>query len=219
MTTMDRHEVIFEEVEFYQLDDRTPLVARLYRPANISDAPCLVDIHGGAWVFGSYLHGTEIGQELAARGIVMMSIEFRLPPRARYPQAIADIAAGIRWMKIHAKDYGTRADLVGGIGFSSGGHQLMLCALRPGDPRYLQHDVEGAKGVDAGLALAVLCYPVIDPTARLAMAQRVGRTELIGGTRAYFENDTAMDEGESAVHRGRRLQPRRTAGFIAAGVR
>jgi acetyl esterase/lipase len=43
---------------------------------------------------------------------------------------------GIRWLKAHCGEFGSSAEYVGAYGTSSGGHQILLAAMRPDDPRY-----------------------------------------------------------------------------------
>ena len=69
-------------------------------------------------------------------GVLVAALDFRLPPDAGYPASVADIHYGIRWLKARARELKGRADRVGAIGISSGGHQAMLVAMRPTDGRY-----------------------------------------------------------------------------------
>ncbi len=123
-----------------------------------------------------------------------MAIDFRMPPVARYPDCVADINLAIRWLKLHAPDFGGRADRVGGIGTSSGGHQLMLCAMRPRDARYGVLPLAGGSA-DATLAFAVLGWPVVDPLARYEMAKARGMHEHVAAHDAYWPTLDAMAEG------------------------
>ena len=60
----------------------------------------------------------------------MASIDFRNAPEAPYPASLQDINLAIRWLKAHAREFGTTADRVGVYGWSSGGHQALLATLR-----------------------------------------------------------------------------------------
>src|SRR6185295_8468813 len=88
------------------------------------------------WVMGDRRMNALIDDTLAANGIIAAAPEFRMPPLGRYPTSIADIHLGLRWLKANAGKLGSRPELVGGLGTSSGGHQLLECVLRPDDPRY-----------------------------------------------------------------------------------
>jgi acetyl esterase/lipase len=124
-----------EDFEYLRPEGSAPLLARFYRPEGIAPFPAVLEVHGGAWTMGDRLNNVAIGEYLAARGVVVLSIDFHMPPAARYPEAVADVNFGIRFLKANAKRFATRADLVGGLGTSSGGHLLLLNALRPRDPR------------------------------------------------------------------------------------
>jgi acetyl esterase len=188
-----------EDIEYLRHGD-TPLLARLYRPAGPGPFPpgpfpAVVDVHGGAWVTGDRLMNRAASEHLAAAGIIVLSLDFRVPPADPYPASIADINAGIRWLKSHAAALGSSADRVGGIGSSSGGQQLMLSAMRPNDPRFSALDVAGASGFDATIAYAIACWPVIDPLARYRMAQERGLARLVENHDSYWRSEVAMIDG------------------------
>jgi acetyl esterase len=183
-----------EDVEYFRHGE-TPLLARLYRPRGAGPFPAVVDVHGGAWVAGDRLMNRAASEHLAAAGIVVMSLDFRVPPADPYPASIADINAGIRWLKSHAVALGSSPGRVGGIGSSSGGQQLMLSAMRPFDPRYAALAVAGAAGIDATIAYAIACWPVIDPLARYRMAKERGLARLIESHDAYWRSEAAMIDG------------------------
>ena len=169
------------------------LLARVYRPPGAGPFPAVLDIHGGAWAVGTRLSNAAIDEFLAARGLVVVAPDFRQSSTARYPEPVVDINAAIRWCKAHATELGTTPDRIGGLGTSSGGHQLLLAALRPDDPRYV--DPDGAAGEDARLPYLIACWPVADPAARYAMAVAGGVKELIDAHAAYWPTIEAMDDG------------------------
>jgi len=123
----------------------TDYQARVYRPRGAGPFPAIVDVHGGAWTVGDRMQCEPIQRVLASNGIVVFSLDFRLPSAAVYPGPVADINYGIRYFKANAERFGTRADLVGAFGSSSGGHQLLLNVLRPADPRYTAIPLAGLK--------------------------------------------------------------------------
>jgi acetyl esterase len=148
-----------------------PLLARLYVPRSSGVRAAAVSVHGGVWTRETRLTNAVIDQAVAESGVVVMAIDFRMPPLARYPEPIADINLAVRWLKQRAYSFGSRPDLVGGIGTSSGGHQLMLNAMRPHDPRYAARPLPAGSEFDACLAYAVVGWPVVDPLARYRMAK------------------------------------------------
>ncbi|HEX4111607.1 MAG TPA: alpha/beta hydrolase, partial [Stellaceae bacterium] len=151
-TMAARGAVRVEDVAYHQ-DGDTTLLARLYRPAGTGPFPVLIDLHGGAWTSGDRLQNVAIAEVLAKAGILVVSLDFRMPPAKRYPATLDDIDAGIGWTRKHAADYGGRPDWVGGFGTSSGGHLILLAAMRPKSP-------------EARLAYVISGWGVLDPLLR-----------------------------------------------------
>jgi acetyl esterase/lipase len=158
--------VVHEDVVYAQPDGE-PLHARVYRPAAASGLlPALVDVHGGAWTHFDRKADAVFDRALAACGMVVVALDFRQAPAHRYPTAVADVVAGIRWVKAHAAALGVRPDDVGLIGGSSGGHLLMLAALQPSAPAFAGTPVDAPAAVDARVAYALPLWPILDPHAR-----------------------------------------------------
>jgi acetyl esterase len=186
------------------------LLARLYQPSPGSWTgllPAVVSVHGGRWVSQSRTTNEVIDTALARAGVVVMAIDFRMPPAAMYPEPVADINFAIRWLKARAEEFGSAPDRVGGIGTSSGGHQLMLNALRPNDERYAAIGRIG-EAVDANLAFVVAAWPVLDPLARYRMAKEKNMERHILSHDAYWPDEAAMAEGnpQLILERGERVQ-------------
>ena len=194
-----------EDLEYLRPQSGAPLLARFYRPEGAGPFPAVLEVHGGAWTSGDRLNNVAIGEYLATRGIVMLSIDFRMPPAVRYPETVADVNFGIRFLKANAERFATRAELIGGLGTSSGGHLLLLNALRPRDPRYAAIPLAGA---DAGLAFAVVCWPVADPLARYRAVQERGNQRLVEAHHQFWPSEEAMAEGNSQliVERGEPIE-------------
>jgi acetyl esterase len=168
------------------------LAATLYRPAGTAIA-AVVDVHGGAWTSGDRTMNAAISRHLAANGIAVLSLDFRMPPDAAYPETLTDVAAGIRWLKTHAAETGTDAARVGILGTSSGGHMALLAVLRPHDRRYA--GAASSSEGDITVPFAVLCWPVSDPVARYQMARQRGNEKLVAAHDAFWPDDAAMTDG------------------------
>jgi acetyl esterase/lipase len=189
-----RYDVAVEEHECPRPDGST-MALRIARPKGPGPFPAAIDIHGGAWVLHDRHWNGPIDNWLAAQGIVMAAPEFRKPPEGKYPVSIADNHLAVRWLRSNARALGSRPELVGAIGTSSGGHQLMLCALRPFDPRYGALGLAGAESIDATLRFAVACWSVFDPLARYRMVQRRQVKNLLDAHAAYWTDEAEMAEG------------------------
>ena len=160
-----------------------------------ANGAAVVSVHGGRWVSQDRLTNAVIDRALAAAGVVVMALDFRMPPVVRYPVPVSEINVAIRWLKQHAAEFGAAPALVGGIGTSSGGHQIMLNALRPRDPRYSAIKLPGGEKLDASLAYVVACWPVLDPLARYRMAKERKMDLHVQSHDAYWPDEAAMGEG------------------------
>ena len=189
-----RFEVEVRDMEYCRHGDG-PLLARLYLPKGHGPFPALVEVHGGAWASGDRLNNAPLDEALAKSGIVVLAIDFRMPPAHRYPASIADINFATRWLKAHAAEFGSRRELVGGLGTSSGAHQLLLSALKPADPRYAALPLAEAAAEDARLPYLVLCWPISDPLARYRMVKEKGNARLVEAHDAYWSSEAEMAEG------------------------
>ena len=158
-----------EDVCYLRHGDRQ-IMARVFKPDGAGPFPCYIDLHGGAWNNGDLADRTGLGEYLAQRGHVMVTLNFRHGPDG-YPTTLADINYGVRWAKAHAKDLNIKPDRIALGGASSGGHLAMLVAMRPEDPRYAE--IPGPAGVDARVKGVVMLWPVINPLSRYRHAKRL----------------------------------------------
>jgi acetyl esterase len=214
---MASHEIDIQDVEYLRHGDK-PLLARLYKPKGDGPFPMMVEIHGGAWIREDRLKDAVMNEPLAKSGVIVASIDFRMPPEAAYPASMADINYAVRWLKTQAKTLGGRADRVGLMGSSSGGQQAMLAAMRPRDARYAAIPLPaGAPALDASVQAVVMCWPVIDPLGRYRYAKQLKASgqpypevvdRVLPGHDQYWKTEEAMAEGSPviALERGEKVE-------------
>lgn len=113
------------------------LRVRLYRPPRIPlPAPVLAYLHGGGWVFGDLDTHDSLCREIAARaGTVVASIDYSRSPEAKYPVALDDGAAALRWLAdpATARRLRTRPDRIAIGGDSAGGNMSAVLSVRSRD--------------------------------------------------------------------------------------
>jgi acetyl esterase len=191
----------------YRRDGDRKFLARLYQPAGSGPFPALLQVHGGAWNNKDRTDGQNAALDLAAAGIVVLSIDFRNAGEAPYPASLQDINYGIRWLKAHAGEFGSSAGQVGAYGTSSGGHQILLAAIRPDDPRYKALPLADAPDVDAKLAFVVSGWGVLFPLERYKIAQAKGDKELMKDTERFFGSEATEIEATPAliIERGEKV--------------
>lgn len=122
-------------------------------------APVFVYVHGGGWVIGNKRQqGRVLLHELAAAGWVCVAINYRLSPRATWPEHILDVKQAIRWVKQHIAEHGGDPGFVVIGGGSAGAHLASLAALTP-DAAEWQRDFPE---VDLSVQGCVAFYGVYD---------------------------------------------------------
>jgi acetyl esterase/lipase len=114
----------------YANHDGVELLGDLYLPKNAKAAPALVAVHGGGWVQGVRAAFQHWGPYLAARGIAVFAISYRLATKSKmFPQALQDVLAGVQFVRGKAGEFGIDAARIGLLGASAGGHLAALAAL------------------------------------------------------------------------------------------
>ena len=168
---MPTYEYTTQDVEYLRHGERG-FMARLFKPQGSGPFPAVVEVHGGAWCNGDLNECRIYAEGFARAGLAVAAIDFRHAGDG-YPTSLADINYAIRWVKAHASELNTRADLVGIAGQSSGGHLAMLAAMRPNDPRYAAIQLpSSAPAVDATVRAVAMLWPVINPLSRYRHALR-----------------------------------------------
>jgi len=135
-------------------------VLDVYRPASgATNAPVLLQIHGGGWTIGNkHEQALPLIYYLAARGWVVVTPNYRLSPRARFPDHLVDCKRALAWVRRNIAAFGGDPGFIAVTGGSAGGHLTALMALTANDPR-LQ---PGFEDVDTRVAAAVPFYGVYD---------------------------------------------------------
>src|SRR4029077_8199819 len=84
----------------YANHDGVELLGDLYLPNGAKSAPALVAVHGGGWVAGARSAFQYWGPYLAARGIALFAISYRLATKGKtYPHAVHDVLAGVQFVR------------------------------------------------------------------------------------------------------------------------
>jgi acetyl esterase/lipase len=122
-------------------------------------APVLLQVHGGAWVMGQKEGQAEpLMAHLAQRGWVCVTANYRLSPRATWPDQIVDVKRALAWTKASIAEHGGDPEFVVITGGSAGGHLSALAALTPHEAEFQP----GFEGADTSVAAAVPFYGVYD---------------------------------------------------------
>jgi len=136
----------------------------VYRPLDATrdgstKRPVVVEIHGGGWVVGNKnQQGLQLLNHLAGEGWVGFNVNYRLAPRAKFPEQLIDCKRALAWVRAHAADYGGDPDFIVVTGGSAGGYLTAMMALTANDPEFQP----GFEDADTTVQAAVPFYGVYD---------------------------------------------------------
>lgn len=134
--------------------DADGVPVRLYRPR--LGAPVALYVHGGGWVLHDLETHDAFCRYLAhATGWALLAVDYRRAPESPFPAPLDDVETAARWLRRTARDHRVDAELLPGIGDSSGG--TLVAALSVRSPGLLDAQV--------------LMYPALDRTAVLDPAR------------------------------------------------
>jgi acetyl esterase len=131
---------------------RGPLRTRLVRPrgAGAAPLPVLAFFHGGGWCIGDLdTHDAACRQLAAEAGCAVLSVDYRLAPEHRFPAAVEDCFAALRFLTTEGASLGLDPARIAVGGDSAGGNLAAVTAIL---------------ARDAGILLKgqVLIYPATD---------------------------------------------------------
>lgn len=123
----------------------------LYLPADKKEYPIVLFVHGGGYRKGDRKNVANFGKAMAAEGVGVAAVGYRLFPKVKHPEQIGDVAKAFVWLKDNAAKYGGSPKKLFLAGHSAGGH---LVALLGADPTYLKAEKASLADVKGVIALA-----------------------------------------------------------------
>lgn len=105
--------------------------------------PTVVFYHGGAWKLFHKERFRSVGRRLVAAGYVAVSVEYRLVPEGKFPNAVRDGACALAYVQNHATELGVDASRIAVMGYSAGAQIGGLLAVDPQNPGFTADCAEG----------------------------------------------------------------------------
>jgi acetyl esterase/lipase len=102
--------------------------------------------------------GLPLMYQLSQHGWVCVAINYRLSPRATWPDHLVDCKRALAWVKQHIAEYGGDPDRVVVTGGSAGGHLCAMVGLTANDERFQP----GFEAVDTSVRAFVPLYAIYD---------------------------------------------------------
>ena len=118
------------DLAYAAIEGFRPLTLDLYQvPPKPKEPPrpVLLYVHGGGWVTGDARHLKGIDDfpatlaGLAAKGTVVVAVNYRLANEARFPAPVQDVKSALRWLRGRASDYNIDATRIMVWGVEAGG--------------------------------------------------------------------------------------------------
>ena len=124
---------------------------RVYSPSDAPELPLVVWFHGGGWVTGNLDTHDQVCRLLCDDvGAIVMSVDYRLAPEAKFPSAVDDCIASYEWALAHASELGADGHRIAIAGDSAGGNLAAVVALLARERGLQQPNLQ------------LLVYPVTD---------------------------------------------------------
>ena len=112
---------------------------RVYDPQVSRPKPALLYLHGGGWTLFSIDTHDRIMREYAGRaGVIVIGVDYSLSPEARFPRAIDETVAVIKWLQEKGATVGVDGTRLAVGGDSAGAAMTVAVCLKlrdAGEPR------------------------------------------------------------------------------------
>lgn len=154
----------------------TPTLTHFPAPAGRACGAAAIVCPGGGYLRMSWTkEGTEVAQWLNTLGVSVFVLRYRAVEYG-HPAPVRDVTRAVRLVRSRAGEFGLKADRIGVLGFSAGGHLASCAATMWDDP--ITRTGASLDSVSARPDFALLIYPVI--TMKDPFAHRDSRTRLLG---------------------------------------
>ena len=169
----------------------------LYYPKDLKEpVPGVVGIHGGGWSKGSRDDYKYYAIVLAQEGYVAATISYRLSGEAKFPAAVEDCKAAVRWMRANAEKYQIDPERIGVVGGSAGGHLSLMVGYVSEVPELEGEDCHPDES--SRVQAVVNFYGPTDLTTEYARNR--GEVKSFLGIDSYDENPKPFEMGSPLYH-------------------
>ena len=156
--------------------------------------PLVIFVHGGAFAGGDKSMDVESGNvaSVLAAGYAAASLNYRLSGEARFPAAVQDVKAAVRFLRANASQYGLDPDRFAAWGASAGGHLVAMIGTTGDQETVLDDPSLGNVGVSSAVQAVVDFF---GPTDFLQMDAQFGSAPPAackGQVRAYDSADSPV---------------------------
>ena len=158
----------FPDISYLKTDSDPNLTSLdIYTPDLKAKLPVLIWIHGGGWARGdksSVLNSkVDVPAVFCKKGYVLVSINYRLTPKAIFPTHVQDVASAIAWVKGNISQYGGDPTRLNISGHSAGAH---LTALVATDAKYMEANGMKLSELKTAIPIDTITYDITNLAKR-----------------------------------------------------
>lgn len=160
----------------------------VFRPGNPNGAGVLFMVSGG-WVsrWGPPQRALARHRALLDKGFTVFAIRHGSSPRFKVPEAVTDVRRAVRFIRLHAEEWGVDADRLGVYGGSAGGHLSLMLGTASDEGKSDARDP--VERVSNRVAAVVAYFPPVDIRGIVGPNDRFPALEF----------DSALAEGISPI--------------------
>ena len=179
-------EASFDNV-YSSLPGFRPLVLDVYRMPNAGPKPAIIFVHGGSYIGGNLRtdHDPMFGEMdgfmayVAARGYVVIPVDYRLADEARWPAQLEDVKAAIRWVRTNAARLGVDPQHIGIWGNSAGGHIVAMAGVTCDVAEFeVQENLKGVARAGGGTTMNTAPTPAPQSSCVQAVVDWYGASDF-----------------------------------------
>lgn len=155
----------------YGHDDHELQRLHWYAPSAPSAYPAVLFVHAGSWSGGDATSYLRYASDLARRGFIAATMDYRLTPEAGWPEPLHDVCQAVAWMRADPLGLGVQRSALTLAGASAGAHLAAMAVLAPVEPMAV-----------GDVAAAVLWYPPLRLATMAGVPGAAGAVEALLGS-------------------------------------
>lgn len=160
VTLKERSKVNEQRDIVYKIIEGRALHLDAFSKSQKTIKPAIILVHGGGWKSGNRTMLQPLAQQLAEKGWVSFTVEYRLSLEAQFPEGIKDVKSAVKYVRKNAEDFGVDASKIAVLGCSSGAQMASLIAATNGNSEFddvdylpeISSNVEALINIDGILA-------------------------------------------------------------------
>lgn len=167
----------------------------IFLPEKRGPFPAVIHVTGGGFVYGdkSMKKMEETFQSILSHGYAIVSVNYSLSDKEKYPVQIWQVKRAIRFIKLHAAEYGIDPEHLFLYGNSAGGYLVLMASFTDSRDSFFNGDYSNGRAGDLSVSTTVQgvvsIYALVEPYDCGKMIRAVGNEPK------YYENTLESPEG------------------------